>query len=181
MTANLYNAALYLINTAFLLYIWILILRVLLQLYKADPYNPISQVIGHLTRQPIVHLQRVLPRYKRLDVAACVYALLVAWVYILSLSAFLDRPVDGLGALLLAARELVIQLFNVYTGSLFVYVLLSWIGPGMNNPAGSILWSINEPLLRPVRRVLPPYSGLDFSPLIVIVLLQLVRIILFSA
>ena len=51
----------------------------------------------------------------------------------------------------------------------------------MSNPAGSILWSINEPLLRPVRRVLPPYSGLDFSPLVVIVLLQLARILLFSA
>ena len=181
MIANVYNAALYLINTMFLLYLWLLILRVLLQLVKADPYNPISQVIGHLTRYPIVYLQRVVPRYQRLDIAAILWAVLVAWMYMLSLSAFLDRPIDSLTALLLGMRELVVQVFNVYTGSLFVYVLLSWIGPGMSNPAGSILWSINEPLLRPVRRVLPPYSGLDFSPLVVIVLLQLARILLFSA
>ncbi|MGQ0585763.1 MAG: YggT family protein [Gammaproteobacteria bacterium] len=181
MIANFYNAALYLINTLFLLYLWLLILRVLLQLVRADPYNPISQVIGHLTRYPIAYLQHVVPRYQRLDLAACLWAVLVAWLYLLSLSAFLDRPVDSLTALLYGLRELLIQVFNVYTGSLFVYVLLSWIGPGMNNPAGSILWSLNEPLLRPVRRVLPPYSGLDFSPLVVIVLLQLGRILLFSA
>ena len=61
-----------------------------------------------------------------------------------------------------------------------IYVLLSWFGPGMNNPAGSILWSINEPLLRPVRRVLPPQAGLDFSPLVVILLLQVAGIVLSS-
>ena len=178
--AGLLNAALYLINVFFLLYIWVLILRVLLQWFKADPYNPISQVIGQLTRYPVGALQRIIPKVQRLDVAACVYTLVVCWVYIQVLYGFLGQPLSAGQGLWLAARELVLQVLTVYSGSLFVYVLLSWVGPGMNNPAGSVLWSINEPLLRPVRRVLPPQAGLDFSPLLVLVALQLARIFLSS-
>jgi YggT family protein len=179
--AGLLNAGLYLIDTLFHLYIWVLILRVLLQQFKADPYNPISQIIGQLTRIPVGTLQQFIPRYQRFDVAATLYAIVVSWVYVQVVYSFLNQPLGTGQGLWLALREFLEQVLNVYTGSLFVYVLLSWVGPGMNNPAGSILWSINEPLLRPVRRVLPPYSGLDFSPLLVILALQVVRIILASA
>jgi YggT family protein len=50
--------------------------------------------------------------------------------------------------------------------------ILSWFGPGVNNPTSNILWSMNEPLLRPIRRVIPPVSGLDLSPLVAIIGLQ---------
>jgi len=59
-----------------------------------------------------------------------------------------------------------------------IQAILSWVGPGVNNPAGRILWSINDPLLRPVRRVLPPFSGLDLSPLVLIVALQFVNLLI---
>lgn len=178
--SGLLNATLYLLNTLFLLYLWVLILRVLLQLSRADSYNPISQIIGQLTRYPVGSIQQVIPRWQRLDIAACIYALLISWVYMQAIYAFLDQPLSPSLGLWLAIRELAVQVLTVYSGCLFVYVLLSWVGPGMNNPVGSVLWSICEPLLRPVRRVLPPYSGLDFSPLVVILLLQVARIILAS-
>lgn len=177
---GLLNATLYLINVVFVVYLWILILRVLLQWFKADPYNPISQIIVQVTRIPVAYFQRVIPRWRRLDVATCVYALLVSWIYVQVFYSFLDQPVGSSRGLWLALRELVQQVLNLYSASLFIYVLLSWFGPGMNNPAGSVLWSINEPLLRPVRRVLPPQAGLDFSPLIVILLLQVAGIIIAS-
>jgi YggT family protein len=178
--AGLLNASLYLINILFVAYLWVLILRVLLQWFRADPYNPISQIIAQLTRIPVSYLQQVIPRWRRLDVATCVYALLVSWIYVQILYAFLEQPIGGARGLWLAARHLVQQVLNLYSGSLFIYVLLSWFGAGMNNPAGAVLWSINEPLLRPVRRVIPPQAGLDFAPLIVIVLLQLAGIVMAS-
>jgi YggT family protein len=49
--------------------------------------------------------------------------------------------------------------------------VLSWVGPGTNNPAANVLWSLCEPLLRPVRRILPPVSGIDLSPVPVMLLL----------
>ena len=174
------NAGLFLINTLFTLYIWVLILRVLLQYFKADPYNPLSQMIAQLTRYPVGQIQQLVPRWGRVDVAACLYTLLVCWLYVQAVYAFLDQPLGLSRSAWLAVRELMMQVLHLYSGSLFIYVLLSWVGPGMNNPVGSILWSINEPLLRPVRRVLPPYNGLDFSAFIVILLLQVTAIILAS-
>jgi YggT family protein len=70
--------------------------------------------------------------------------------------------------------KLVVLTLNLYTFTVFVQAVLSWIGPGVNNPAGSVLWSLNEPLLRPVRRLIPPISGLDLSPLLLILALQFV-------
>jgi len=60
---------------------------------------------------------------------------------------------------------------KLYVLSIFAQALLSWLGPGVNNPNANILWSLNEPLLRPVRRILPPFSGLDLSPIPVILIL----------
>jgi YggT family protein len=61
---------------------------------------------------------------------------------------------------------------NLYTVSMTFQAILSWFGPGVNNPASNILWSMNEPLLRPIRRVMPPVAGLDLSPLLAIVVIQ---------
>jgi YggT family protein len=80
-------------------------------------------------------------------------------------------------ALWYAVLKLIVMALNLYTFALVIQAILSWVGPGVNNPAGSILWSINEPLLRPVRRVIPPFSGLDLSPLVVIVLLQFLKLL----
>ena len=172
MGANTSNALFYLVSTLFEVYLWIVMLRIMLQFVRADFYNPISQLVWQLT-QPIVRpMQNVLPKVGKLDTAAAVLMLVIAVIYVYVAMAILARPVDPLVALFLALMKLIVLLLNLYTLSLVIQAILSWVGPGVNNPAGSLLWSINEPLLRPVRRVIPPFSGLDLSPLIVIVVLQ---------
>lgn len=172
MGANTSNALFYLISTLFEVYLWIIMVRVILQFVRADFYNPISQLVWQLTQPVVRPLQAVFPKVRQLDVAAVLVLVLVAVLYVFVAMAILQRPVDLLTALVLAALKLVVLLLNLYTFTLVIQAILSWVGPGVNNPAGSVLWSINEPLLRPVRRVIPPFSGLDLSPLIVIVLLQ---------
>ena len=79
----------------------------------------------------------------------------------------------GVGsALLYTVLKLLVMLLALYTFTLFVQAILSWVGPGTQNPAATVLWSINEPLLRPVRNIIPPIGGLDLSPLAVIIALQ---------
>ena len=64
-----------------------------------------------------------------------------------------------------------------YFASILIYVILSWIGQrGGYNPIAVVLRELNEPLLRPFRRILPPIAGLDLSPLLVLILLQTGRI-----
>jgi YggT family protein len=178
MSANTSNALFYLVSTLFEVYLWIVMLRMILQVVRADFYNPISQLVWQLT-QPIVRpLQRVLPKLGAYDTAAALVLLVVAVAYVYVATTLLGLGVSVLEALWFALLKLLVLVLNLYTFALVVQAILSWVGPGVNNPAGSILWSMNEPLLRPVRRVIPPFSGLDLSPLVVIVLLQFVKLLI---
>ena len=172
MGANTSNAVLFLLGTLFQLYLWAILLRILLQLVRADFYHPLSQVVWSITRIPLQPLQTYVPKYRRLDVAATLLAVAVAALYVSLIAGLLNLRLDGFMLLRYSALKVVVTLLNLYTFCLFAQALLSWLGPGVNNPAGSILWSLNEPLLRPVRRWLPPMGGLDLAPLALILALQ---------
>ena len=180
MGANTSNALFYLVSTLFEVYLWLVMLRMILQFVRADFYNPISQLVWQLTQPLVRPLQAVFPKVGPYDTAAIVVMFAVAVVYVFVSTALLGvvDQVNVLHALGYAALKLIVMALNLYTFALVIQAILSWVGPGVNNPAGSILWSINEPLLRPVRRVIPPFSGLDLSPLVVIVLLQFVKLLI---
>ena len=172
MGANVDNAVYFLMTTLMNLFLGVVMLRVLLAWLQADFYNPISQLVWKLTQPILGPFQNLVPRWRTLDVAACVLLLLLstAYIYVVMLMVSVST---GLGSALWFALLKVFSLgASLYTISLFAQAILSWVGPGINNPAANILWSLNEPLLRPIRRVIPPIGGLDLSPLVVILALQ---------
>lgn len=175
MGANTSNALLFLITVLFDLLMWAFLLRVLLQWLRADFYNPISQAIWKITRFPTDALRPYLPAPRGFNIAAALTVALVALAYVYTIVGLLGFEVTLLSALWFSLLKIVVLVVNLYTLMLFVQAILSWLGPGVNNPASNILWSLNEPLLRPVRRVIPPLAGLDLSPLIVILALQVLN------
>ena len=177
MGANTSNAVFYLVSTLFDIYLWVVMLRVILQAVRADFYNPISQLIWQMTQPILRPLQNLLPKYRQWDLAAIGLLAAVALIYVQVAAAILGYGIGGLSSVWYAVLKLVVLALNLYTFALFVQAILSWVGPGVSNPAGSILWSVNEPLLRPVRRAIPPMSGLDLSPLIVILVLQFLNLL----
>lgn len=162
----------FLINTLLGLYLCALLLRTALQFTRADFYNPLAQFIWMITQKPVELLQRVIPYWKRVDVAALVLAYVVAAINVWLILALADLSVNPIYLLLLAFLKLLLVTLHLYAFCIFVQALLSWLGPGMHSPASSLLWSITEPLLRPVRQFLPPIGGLDFSPLLVLLVLM---------
>jgi YggT family protein len=74
--------------------------------------------------------------------------------------------------------ELVALVLNIYLVTIIVQVILSWIQPGSYNPVSSLLYSLNEPVLKPARRLIPPISGIDLSPLVVLLIIQLVKMLI---
>ena len=181
MGASTTNALFYLVSTLFEVYMWILMLRIILQVVRADFYNPISQLVVQLTQPIVKPLQKVLPKYRQWDLAGIALLVVISIIYVHAIGALVPgygERYTGLASLVPAFWKLVTMTLNLYTFALVIQAILSWVGPGVNNPAGSILWSLNEPLLRPVRRVIPPFSGLDLSPLVVIVLLQTVNLLM---
>ena len=174
MGANADNAIFFLVTTLFDLAMWLLLLRILLQWVRADFYNPMSQLVWQTTRYPTDWVRKVLPRWRNLDTAALLVLFALTAIYVYSTVALLGLDINLANALLAAALKIVVLTVNLYTFTLFVQAILSWLGPGVNNPASNVLWSLNEPLLRRVRRIIPPISGLDLAPLVMMLLLQVV-------
>jgi len=172
------NALFFLVNVLFDLAMGAFLLRVLLQLTKADFYNPLSQLVWKVTNPPTQPLRPLLPRYRNLDSAALLVLYVLAVIYVALIGSWLGAGISPLAVLWFALLKGVVLVINLYTLSLFVQAILSWMGPGVNNPTANILYSLNEPLLRPVRRFVPLLGGLDLSPLVVMLALQvLIRLV----
>lgn len=183
MNAFLTQAAAFLIQVAFGFYILTVLLRLLFQLARADFYNPVSQFVVAITNPALKPLRRVIPGLLGIDLASVVLLLLLklAEFYLLSLLGFFGRvAVTPLGLGAAAVLELTKLALYVYLFAILIRVILSWFNPygARHNPALGLVYSLSEPLLAPARRLIPPVSGMDLSPLAVLVLLQLAVMLL---
>jgi len=178
MGAQATNALIYLISTLFNLYMGAVLLRIVLQWVRADFYNPISQLVWKVTQPVLAPVARVLPRFRKLDIAASLLLLILAVIYVQIIASLWSLDIGLLATLWYAVLKIIALGISIYTASIIIYAILSWFGPGLSNPAANILYSINEPLLRPIRRVVPPLSGLDLSPLVAILVLQVAGMLL---
>ena len=172
------NALVFLIKSLFGLYLIAIMLRFLLQLTRADFYNPMSQFLVKITNPPLVPLRRIIPGVMGIDFAAVVLLIIIQGIEL-----FLEYIVQGytlapLGLLILTIAELLRLLFQVYFYTILIQVLLSWINPGAYNPTVALLYSLNEPLLARARRIIPPIHGVDLSPIVVVIGIQLLTFLL---
>ena len=173
------DAGQFLISTIFGLYITIVALRFLLQWVRADFYNPISQFIVKATNPPLHYLRRWIPGYRGIDWPSLVLMLILQMIEIALLVWIGPGRIPSFpGLLILSAAQILQLIIYVFFFSIIVEIVLSWISPGAYNPVTVIIYRLNEPLLRPARRLIPPLGGLDFSPMVVLILLQLAIILL---
>lgn len=167
------NSMQFLITTAFDLYIMVVILRIWLQAARADFYNPFSQFIVKATQPVVKPLRRVIPSVGSLDLATLLFA------YVLCVAKFVllmmiasngaagfspDLLIIGLLALIKAAGKL---LFWV----LLLRAILSWVSQG-RSPIEYVFHQLTEPMLAPIRRIIPAMGGLDLSVLVLFIGLQ---------
>ena len=168
----------FLINTLFSLYILTVMLRFILAAVRADFYNPVSQFLVKVTNPPLLPLRKLIPSIGKVDSGSLVLMLALQMASF-GLIALLRGGQISLGALLiLSIAELVGLLLNVFLFAIFIQVILSWVNPGTYNPVVSLLYSITEPVLRPCRRLIPPMSGMDLSPLVALIAIQLAKMLL---
>ncbi len=168
----------FLVSTLFGLYILVVMLRFLMGWVRADFYNPISQFLVRLTNPVLVPLRQVIPPAGRVDMAAVLLLLSLQMLQLLILSWLKGAHVPFIGLLVWALAELLSLALNVFLFSILIQVILSWVNPGTYNPVSSILYSLNEPLLAPVRKFLPPMGGIDLSPMVAIIGIQVVKMLL---
>jgi YggT family protein len=170
--------AVFLVKVVFGLYATLVVLRFLLQLTRADFYNPVSQFIVKVTKPVLNPLRQLIPGFGGMDVAALVLAWLVLVVQQLVLFGVQGFGLQPLASALLSIPELLSMIINIFLFAILIQVIISWINPGSYNPILSLVHSLTEPLLRPVRRRLPDMGGLDLSPMVVMVGLVLLEMLL---
>ena len=172
------NPMVFLVQVLFGLYLIVVLLCFLLQLMRADFYNPISQFIVKATAPLLKPLRAIIPGFGGLDVSSLVLAWLVK-----TLELFLILLISGKGIMLLYPVLLAIPgiletVINIFLFSILVMVILSWLSPGGYNPAVALLYSLTDPLLRPARKIIPAFGGLDLSPMIAMIGLVLLKMLL---
>ncbi len=168
----------FLIDTLFSLYILVIVLRFLLQWTRADFYNPISQFLVKVTHPPLKILRRYIPSVGKIDTSSIVLALALQMLADFSILALKGVMVSIAALVVLSFSQLVSLLINVFVFAVFARAILSWFDPGNYNPASSLLHSLTEPLLGVCRKVIPDLGGIDLSPLIALVALQLAKMMI---
>ncbi len=168
----------FLITTVFQLYIMLVMARFLFQWVRADFYNPISQFLVKATNPPLLPLRRIIPGWGGIDLAAVVLMLALQMISLLIVLTLRSAGVPFETLLLWSLAELVGLGFNFFIFAIIIQVVFSWINPGQYNPLTALLANLTSPLLRPARRLLPPISGIDLSPLLVLLALQVMKMLI---
>lgn len=166
----------FLIDTLFSIYTMVVLMRFLLQLVKADFYNPISQFVVAATNPLLKPMRKIIPGFGGIDNASLVLATLLTLVKVLIISAMTGVNFT-ISQLTISVLFMVFsQTIDLLVVLLVVMAVLSWIGQS-NNPLLSVVHQITEPLIRPIRRIMPPIGGLDLSPMFLIIGLMFFKLV----
>jgi len=161
----------FLVKTLIDLYIMVLLLRIWMQWTRCDFYNPFSQFIVKITQPVIKPLRRVIPSIGPMDTASLLLAFILATLkfpleLLIQLGGVSPDPIYllvGLLTLLKAAGQLVFWVIIIRS-------LMSWISQG-RSPMDQVLYQLSEPMMAPIRRIIPAMGGIDFSAMVVILIL----------
>ena len=177
------------INTLFDLYILLVLLRFLLQMLRADFFNPVSQFIERLTIPPRRLLRRFIPNIGGQETASIVLCLLLIYTKF-TVMRLLSIPAAHIGGVLapigsvsyaglfvLCIADLIALVLTVFLVAVIIQVILSWVSPGHYNPVIGLVNRIAEPILKPIRKFIPPLGGLDLTPLFASLLLLVAKMI----
>lgn len=162
-------------------YLTIVLLRFLLQLARADFYNPISQFAVKATNPLLRPLRRFIPGWGGIDGAALVLAVIIQAITFFLILFALNSSMPAINPLTLLSWSIlnVLDLIvKIYFWSVIAVVVVSWIAPQSNHPAIQLVAQITEPVMRPVRSVMPSLGGLDLSPIIVFLILNVISVVI---
>ncbi|OLO03271.1 YggT family protein [Salinicola socius] len=174
MGSNLGSAGLMLVNTLVNIYLFVLMLRFLLQFSQADYYNPLSQGIVKATQPVVAPVQKILRPLGRIDIATLFVGFLLKIIVITAIFQLAGFGMPPLQGLLLAGIAGVLNaILKIYFFALIIMIILSWVAPQASHPGALLVMQIVEPIMAPVRRVIPPLGMIDLSPIVVFIAINL--------
>lgn len=176
MGSQLGSAGLMLVNSLINIYLFLLMLRFLLQASRADYYNPLSQSVVKIT-QPVVGLfQGFLgPVAGRFDLATLAAGFVLKVVSMIAIFMVIGVGMPPIAGLVIAGvAALANAILKIYFFAMIVMIILSWVAPNASHPGALLVMQLVEPIMAPVRKVIPPLGMIDLSPIVVFIAINLV-------
>ena len=178
MNSALTDIGMTIVQPLFSLAMLLIALRFLAQLCGVSGYNPISMALRRITNVVVLPLSRLLPSGNRFSPGALLALILIQMAFIalmLGLVGQLDA-FNVLQALIWSALGAAGLLVSVIFYSVIAMIVVSFLAPQSSHPAVEFIWELTEPVMAPLRQVLPPMGGLDFSPIILFIALNVIRV-----
>jgi YggT family protein len=172
------NAAALLIELLFGLATALFVLRVLLQLVRAGFRNPLSQIVYQASNPVLLPLRRALPTVRGVDTAALAVAFLLQVLKVWLLALLLGFSMNLAGSLVLGLAGLLAFVLTLYFWLLIIVIVVGFLAPDSRHPLLPPLIQLTEPVLRPLRRVIPPLGMFDLSPMVAFIAILLLRVLL---
>ncbi|MEP6546806.1 MAG: YggT family protein [Gammaproteobacteria bacterium] len=173
------DAIRYIVDTLLWLLTLAFVLRLLFQWVRADFRDPMADAIVRTTNWLIMPLRKILPPFGKVDTATVIAVIAVA-----SLRTFAAMAMAGAGIgdvvlfLRITAVDLAGLVLRIYLFALLLYWLTSFVSPGGYAPGIRLLAQLCEPILKPVRRIIPPIGQIDFSVLWVSIVIGALLVLL---
>lgn len=177
------NISTYLITIIFGLYISLLVIRLLLSFSRADFYNPISQLVVKATNPVLLPLRKIIPAVGRIDTSLILLILIFKSIELFLLASLSNISVAPATLVLAAIIKTLDFILLVYLIIIIAQIILSWVVPPSatgQNPAVQLMHQLSEPVLRPLRKIIPQFGMLDLTPMAAIIIIGVLRIILFE-
>ncbi|HAA45156.1 MAG: hypothetical protein XD36_2293 [Halomonas sp. 54_146] len=176
MGNELGSAGLMLVNTLINIYLFLLMLRFLLQASRADYYNPLSQSVVKITQPAVGLFQGFLgPVAGRFDLATLAAGFVLKVVSIIAIFMVIGAGMPPIAGLLIAGvAALANAILKIYFFAMIVMIILSWVAPNASHPGALLVMQLVEPIMAPVRKVIPPLGMIDLSPIVVFIAINLI-------
>ena len=167
------------VQTISSLILFTFVLRLILQLVRADFYNPISQAVVKFTNPILLPVRRAVPSVAGIDTASVLIILLTqALTIVLLLSLHGAGFPPPLALFLWSIIGVLALVVGFYFYAVLAGIILSWVAPGSDHPAVGLLYQLTEPVMAPFRKLLPAMGGLDLSPILVFLSINVVQVLL---
>ena len=178
MNNALSDIAVTIASPLFSLALLLIAIRFLAQLCGVSPYNSISVGVRKVTDPIVAPINRLIPAGKRINVGALVALIFCQTAYIAVMLAVLSRfdAFNIIQALIWSVLGAAGLLINIIFYSVLAIIVVSFLAPQSNHPAVEFIWQLTEPVMSPLRKIIPPMGGLDFSPILLFIGINVIRV-----
>ncbi|MFP4639805.1 MAG: YggT family protein [Guyparkeria sp.] len=176
MSGSFGDPGIFLVRVLFELVAFVAFARYFLQLFRANFFNPVTQAIVKITDPVLNPLRTIVKPVGRHDIASLLLGVLMVLLMVWAITSMRGVGLNGTGLFIGTIYFTFLTITNLFFWTILIRAVASWLG-NERSPGVAFLSDLTDPVVDPVRRVLPPLGGIDLSPLAVLLIIQVLQMV----